>query len=113
MNNTNPNVFILKRYVTKDTEEHYNQEVRGFNALRHPESIIGFYGSYIHGDDYNILLEFADKGSLKEYFQRETPPSRGDDIIKFWARLFELIKALKAIHSNLGFVKIFQFESFS
>src|SRR5579871_3220705 len=100
MNNTNPNAFILKRYLTKDAEEYHNREVRGFNALRYSESIIGFYGSYKHGDDYNILLEFADKGTLEDYFQRETPPSRGDDIIKFWSRLFELIKALKAIHSD-------------
>ena len=41
-------------------------------------------------------------GSLEEYFQRETPPSRGNDIIKFWDSLFQLIKALKAIHSILG-----------
>jgi serine/threonine protein kinase len=106
MNNTNPNTFILKRYLTKDAEDHYKQEVSGFSHLKHPESIIGFYGSYTHGADYNILLEFADKGSLEEYFQTETPPSRGGDIIKFWDGLFQLIKGLKAIHSILGFVAI-------
>jgi len=105
MNNTNPNVFILKRYLTKDAEDHYNREIRGFNTIKHPKSMIGFYGSYIHGGSYNILLEFADKGSLEEYFQHETPPSHGEDIIKFWAHLFELTKALNAIHTDLGFVE--------
>ena len=112
MNNNNPNIFILKRYLTKDAEEAYYQEVNGFRNLRHCESIISFYGSYIHGDEYNILLEFADKGSLEEYFKKETPPSRGEDIIKFWDHLFQLIKAMKAIHSNRGFVPIIIFESF-
>src|SRR5436305_11627172 len=102
MNNNHPNTIILKRYLTKDAEEAYKQEVTGFRSLRHCESIISFYGSYKHGDDYNILLEFADKGSLEEYFLKETPPSRGEDIIKFWDRLFQLIKALRAIHANRG-----------
>lgn len=93
---------MLKRYVSK---EEYRQEVKNFSNSKHSESIIRFHGSYTHGNDYNILLEFADKGSLEEYFQKQTPPSRGVDIIKFWDSLFQLIKALKAIHSFSGFVK--------
>lgn len=93
---------MLKRYVSKDE---YRQEVKNFSNSKHSESIMRFHGSYTHGSDYNILLEFADKGSLEEYFQNQTPPSRGGDIIKFWDSLFQLIKALKAIHSFLGFVK--------
>jgi serine/threonine protein kinase len=111
MNNTNPNIFILKRYLTKDAEDHYNWEIRGFNAMKHPKSMIGFYGSYIHGDSYNILFEFADKGSLEEYFQHEAPPSHEEDIFRFWGHLFELIRALNAIHSNLGFVETSWFKS--
>lgn len=102
MNNTEPNTFILKRYLTKID---YRQEVKNFSSSKHSESIIRFYGSYTHGSEYNILLEYADKGSLVEYFQKQTPPSRGKDTIKFWDGLFQLIKALKAIHSILEFVK--------
>lgn len=46
-----------------------------------------------------MLLEYADKGSLEDFFQSETPPSHGGEIIKFWEGLFLLIKGLKAIHS--------------
>jgi serine/threonine protein kinase len=67
--------------------------------VRNTDSIIKFYGSYIHGDEFNILLEYADKGTLEEYFKNESPPGRGVDIIKFWEALFQLIKALKTIHS--------------
>lgn len=77
----------------------YKQEVNGFRSVKQSESIIKFYGSFIQGDDYNILLEFADRGSLEQYFEKESPPSRGADIIKFWEALFQLIKGLKAIHS--------------
>lgn len=73
--------------------------MNGFRSVKHVDSIIRFYGSYIHGDESNVILEHADKGSLEEYFKNETPPSRGLDIIKFWENLFQLIKALKAVHS--------------
>jgi serine/threonine protein kinase len=99
MNNPNANTFVLKSYPTKEGEGQYTEEVNGFRSIRHADSIIKFYGSYIHGDRSNIILEFADKGSLEEYFQSETPPSRGVDIIRFWEGLFQLIKGLKAIHS--------------
>jgi serine/threonine protein kinase len=95
---------LLKRYPTKEGEPHYNKKISGFRSVRQADSIIKFYGSYIHGEHYNILLEYADKGSLEEYFKRESPPSRGIDIIKFWEGLFQLIKGLKAIHSAREYV---------
>ena len=80
------------------------QEISGFRSLKHPDSIVRFCGSFIRGDDFNILLEYPDKGSLEDFFQRETPPSRGVDIIKFWEGLFKLLEALKSIHTVLGYV---------
>jgi serine/threonine protein kinase len=103
---------LLKRYPTKGGEARYNQKVSGFRSLRQADSVIKFYGSYIYRDSYNILLEFADKGSLEEYFRRESPPSRGEDIIKFWERLFQLIKGLKAIHSGQEYVCISTYLEF-
>lgn len=92
-------MYVLKRYPNKDGEGDYKAEVNGFRSVRSAGSIIKFYGSYIHGDEFNILLEYGDRGSLEEYFKRETPPSRGLDIIKFWEAMFKLIEGLKVIHS--------------
>lgn len=97
---------MLKRYRAKEGEVHYKQEVDGFRSVKHADSIIRFYGSYKQGNEFNVLLEFADKGSLEEYFKRESPPSRGVDIIKFWEGLFQLIKGLKAIHSVREYVPL-------
>jgi serine/threonine protein kinase len=74
----NPNIdtFILKRYPTFEGEGPYKEEVNGFRSVKHSDSINRCYGSYIHGNEFNMLLEYADKGSLEEYFQRESPPSR-------------------------------------
>ncbi|KAF8861721.1 hypothetical protein BDZ45DRAFT_240628 [Acephala macrosclerotiorum] len=98
-NNPNANTFVLKRYPAKEGESDYTKEVNAFRSVKHADSVIKFYGSFIHGNDRNVLLEYADKGSLEQFFQSETPPSHRGEIIKFWESLFSLIKGLKAIHS--------------
>lgn len=100
--NLNSNTFELKRYPLPDGESLYREEVNGFRSVKQEDSIRRFYGSFIHGDHFNLLLQFPDKGSLEEYFRKETPPSRGQDIISFWEGLFQLIKGLKTIHSVRG-----------
>ncbi len=91
--------YVLKSYPAKEGENEYRNEVTGYRSVRNADSIIRLYGSYVHGDTLNILLEFADKGTLEDYFKTHSPPSRGPDIVKFWEALFQLIKALKAVHS--------------
>jgi serine/threonine protein kinase len=66
------------------------------------KSIIGFYGSYIQDGSYNILLEYADRGTLEEYLQNTPPPTTGEDIFKFWSALFNVIQALHLIHNVQG-----------
>ena len=61
--------------------------------------MIGFYGNFVHGDHYNLLLEFADQGSLEDYFCKVRPPSKAEDIISFWRELFRLIDSLVGIHN--------------
>jgi serine/threonine protein kinase len=62
------------------------------------KSIIGFYGSFVQDGSYNILLEFADRGTLDHYLDTTSPPTTGEDVYKLWNALFNVIKALKSIH---------------
>lgn len=75
-------------------------------------SIIRFYGSYVQNDSFNVLLEYANQGTLEEYFQKIDPPSRDKDIIDFWRSLFNVVKALLHIHQvgkpEVGGPQIFQ-----
>lgn len=95
------NTFVLKRYRTKDADKYFFNEVGAFrklrNAGRHP-NIIGFHGCFIHNGTYNVILEFADQGTLEEYFARTAPPTSGEDIIAFWRGIFGIIGALLSIH---------------
>lgn len=97
--NPNADTYVLKSFPAKEGENDYRNEVNGYRSVRNADSIIRLYGSCIHGDTLNLLLEFADKGTLEDYFKTQSPPSRGPDIVKFWEGLFQLIKALKAVHS--------------
>jgi serine/threonine protein kinase len=69
-----------------------------FRRVKGCPHIIGYYGGYIHGEGYHILLEYADKGTLKDYFDIVPPPDNGQDILKFWECMFELAIALRDTH---------------
>jgi serine/threonine protein kinase len=100
------NTYVLKTYRFKDAKDKYDTEVKAFRALRAGGSvgkcIIGFYGSYEQDGSYNILLEYADRGTLEHYLWRTPSPTTGDDIYKFWGAFFNVIKALKLIHNVQG-----------
>nr|KAK5446067.1 hypothetical protein LTR18_003986 [Exophiala xenobiotica] len=99
------NTYVLKTFRSKRyaAEELYNAEIKAFCHLRDSHALgkhfIGFYGSFKHGDTWNILLEYADCGSLEIYFNTAEPPSTGEDIIKQWKSMFEIIKAVRDIHT--------------
>ena len=99
----NIHTFVLKTYNTPDAERYYKNEVDGFWNLsrrggRNP-NIIGFYGSFVRNGTFNVLLEYADRGTLAQYFDTVPPPSSGEDILKFWHELSKTLGALTAIHS--------------
>lgn len=97
------NTYVLKTYNTKDADKYYANEVDAFMKLSKKgvdENLIKLLGSYKQGDTYNILLEYADRGTLEDFFQTTPPPSLGEEIIVFWSRLFNVIKALQRIHAT-------------
>ncbi len=89
---------MLKKCKNEEARKYYDNEVAAFLKLRPTPNIIDFYGSYIHGDTFNVLLEYADKGDLEGYFRCEAEPRDGQDIINFWQGLFMLGQALADIH---------------
>ncbi|TVY91861.1 Serine/threonine-protein kinase [Lachnellula willkommii] len=109
---TAANRFVLKTYFTKDAERYYQTEVAAFGKLRFNPNIIRFYGNFTRGDSYNILLEYADEGTLERYFEKQAPPRDGEEVINFWERLFKIIDALRGVHevepTTAGGPQIFQ-----
>jgi hypothetical protein len=56
----------------------------------------------VQDGSYNILLEYADRGTLEDYLQSTDPPTTGEEIFKFWGALFNIIQALDLIHNVQG-----------
>ncbi|KAK4544430.1 hypothetical protein LTR36_004321 [Oleoguttula mirabilis] len=98
-----PGTFISVSPRRQHAERYYSTEVHNFAQLTSRAStstpgLIGFYGGFEHGDTFNILLEYANGGTLEDMFQQREPPSCGDDIIAFWNAFVEVLKALASIH---------------
>ncbi|OCL10566.1 kinase-like protein [Glonium stellatum] len=96
------NVYVLKTYNTHDADTRYRKELAAFIHLRNMQqstrSVIQFYGSFKHRGTYNLILEYADKGTLEQYFETTERPSSGPEIRKFWESILQLAKGLSRIH---------------
>ncbi|KAG4434108.1 hypothetical protein IFR05_010417 [Cadophora sp. M221] len=96
------NTFVLKEYSTADAQKYYDNETSAFDQIEKHPYIIGYFGSFTRNGSFNVILEYADKGTLKEYFEKQLPPTSGEEIIRFWEGLFQLIDALWKIHTVNG-----------
>ena len=94
---------MLKSYrKTKDAEIYYNNEWRAFKRLSASglcPQIIGFHGSFVLDGTFNILLEYADKGTLDDFLSRTPPPCTAGDIITFWKSFLDITLGLVRIHN--------------
>ena len=95
--------FVLKTYNTEDAEHYYSSEITAFRHLMGSndfvDNMITFYGSWRQNGTYNILLEYADGGTLLDYFKHVPPPTSEEDIQLFWGNLLRVLEALQLIHS--------------
>lgn len=95
---------MLKSYKTKHAKRFYDNEVQAFKRIsqgRRDESLIQFLGSYTYHDDHHsIILEYADKGTLEDYFRTVQPPKDGAAILSFWRALSRVLLALHQIHED-------------
>ncbi|CAO2648500.1 Nn.00g077670.m01.CDS01 [Neocucurbitaria sp. VM-36] len=94
--------FVLKSCPVDRNESHRN-EVRGYTVLRRYEEISNniacFYGSWTQGNVSNILLEYIDGGTLTALF-RTDPPTRAEDMLRFWDHLLRILDPICKIHSH-------------
>ena len=60
------NVFVLKTYRTGDADPFFWNECKPFRRLKGFLELLDFYGSVRHAEIYNVILEYADLGTLEE-----------------------------------------------
>ncbi|KIW23768.1 uncharacterized protein PV07_11945 [Cladophialophora immunda] len=97
--------YVVKSYYPPDgAENYYSAEVEAFrslNSLSEPiPNLIGFYGAFTQNQSRHIILQYANVGTLEDYWKRVTPPRLGEDIVALWENILKLSGALVQIHLN-------------
>lgn len=102
----NPNTFVLKTYRTPEAEKYFEVERSAFKRLRYgqrsPGNIIEYYSSFVSNGTYNIILEYADRGTLYEYLKNTDGPTGIGDIMTFWKNFLRIFHGLSHIHNTKG-----------
>ncbi|CAF9943242.1 MAG: hypothetical protein ALECFALPRED_010901 [Alectoria fallacina] len=100
------NTFVLKTYRSAEAEDNYKAERDAYMKLRWAGKpsphIIAYYGGFIHGDSYNLILEYADQGTLETFMRNTESPSTVEDTLLFWDRLFDITHGVMTIHGKIG-----------
>ncbi|KAF1953576.1 hypothetical protein CC80DRAFT_141675 [Byssothecium circinans] len=95
------NTFVLKTCRERDAEIHHN-EVDAYKIMSGQADVEDhmprFFGSWKQGQEYNMLLEYVGGGTLEDFFEQNEPPDRGEDSLKFWESMAQLVKLVSRIH---------------
>lgn len=94
--------YVLKTYKSRNARKYYENEINAFRKTSRQgkinKNMIELHGSYEYHGTYNLILAFANKGTLEEYFQKVRPPTEGHEIIAFWQSFFGIVEGLCRIH---------------
>lgn len=99
------NTFVLKTYQEKHAESYYRAECQTLRCLKRnagsSKNIVNFLGNFEYLDTFNLLFEYADRGSLEHFItnRQNLPPASGRDIARFWAAFLEVADGLRLIHT--------------
>jgi len=105
--------FVIKRIFVDDQSpedrEEVMNEIRVLAQLAHP-NVVGYHGSFIEDGVLNVVMEYADNGSLFQYIQRSKQPLEEQDIIHIFTQLLMALDHLhdkKILHRDLKTKNIF------
>ncbi|KAK8059494.1 hypothetical protein PG996_009424 [Apiospora saccharicola] len=93
---------VFKRYTSEGYPSFKNETEAYMKLSAHfSPSIVHCYEWFEQGDSYVIVLEYAEYGSLIEYWKGTHEPTQQEDINMLWTNFFEIFEGLSVIHSNI------------
>ncbi|KIV87458.1 hypothetical protein PV11_03002 [Exophiala sideris] len=97
--------YVIKAYHRIEAEKYFKVEVGAFQKLVNEydepvPNLIRFYGAFKQNDSFHVILEYANVGTLEDYFNKVQPPRLGHDILSLWTNVFQLNHALAHIHNT-------------
>lgn len=101
-----PKYYALKTFhqtgprakVLYEAEKAAFLHFRSAGAETNIHNIIAFHGGFVQNENYNILLEFAEHGTLEEFFQARYHLPHGQALIPLWESMSGLLAAVFTIH---------------
>src|SRR5947207_15090771 len=95
---------VVKTYHQSDGGRYFEAEARAFRVLNEADkrvpNIVGFHKAFKQNDSLNIILQYANVGTLEDYFKKVTSPQLGHEILGVWRRLAGLNIAIAGIHKQ-------------
>ena len=61
-------------------------------------NVVGFYKAFKQNDSLNIILQYANVGTLEAYLEHVRSPRSKSDILKVWRKMSRLNTAVAGIH---------------
>ncbi|CAG9996137.1 unnamed protein product [Clonostachys byssicola] len=102
-----PKYVVVKSFPPHLHQEYFNERV-SYNAFTHGTSnITQLMGSYSWLSEQNqrtgnLILEYAEHGSLLDFFEQKSPPYKPDEISSLWAGIAGIAKGVECIHASTG-----------
>ena len=95
----------MKSFRRRDAESNYEKESKAFGHItrggtRSAAGLIGFYGGFEYRNTFNLILEWAERGTLEDFFHHDDIPSTGSEILALWTSVLETVKGLGVIHEQ-------------
>ena len=94
----------MKTYRAAEAHKYYETERDAFKMLRWdgkpPANVIEYYGSFVRGSTFSIILEYADLGTLDQYLENHLPPQNPAERILFWRHFTRVLCGLAHIHGQ-------------
>ena len=83
----------------------YERECKAYSRLKWGAQpaphIVTCYGSFTHGNSYNMIFEYADGGTLEDFMQKIGPPTSVEDVLRFWDRLSVIFAGAATLHGHV------------
>ncbi|CAG9467759.1 unnamed protein product [Pedinophyceae sp. YPF-701] len=106
-------LFVIKRLFVDERPESDRTDVMNeiivLSQLHHP-NIVAYYGSFIEDGVLNVVMEYADNGSLSDHITKASKMFAEDTVVSFFAQLLLAINHLhqrKILHRDIKTKNIF------
>lgn len=105
--NFRQDLVVIKEYPKSEIEHSFKNELEAYLSFQYPgnehyvsEYFLEYYGSFKQKDKGFIILEFADEGSLLEFFKRNEMPRTREELLGFFENLSRLLSGLRLLHAQ-------------